>query len=199
MKPIKSGGDFKQAPAGPHPAILYSLIDLGTQESNFNGQVGKPKRRITMRFELHGDDCKMDDGRPLSIGKSFTLSSHSKGNLRPFMESWRSKAFTDEEFENFDLQNMLGKPCILTLVEDGDYMAIEGISKLLSGMTPPLQVNKNVYFNLDQFDRSVFDGLSDKLKETIRLSPEWKKLNGLLPPDAPVASNEPPFSDEIPF
>ncbi|MET4754488.1 hypothetical protein ABIB08_008867 [Bradyrhizobium sp. RT11b] len=34
-----------------------------------------------MRFELHGEDTKLDDGRPMLIGKQFTLSSHAKGSL----------------------------------------------------------------------------------------------------------------------
>lgn len=198
MKPQKSGGDFKQPPAGPHPAILYSLVDLGTQESSYQGQPSKPKRRITMRFELHGDDCKMADGRPLSIGKSFTLSSHSKGNLRPFMESWRGKAFTDDEFEAFDLQDMLGKACILTLVEDGDYMAIQGISRLMAGMAAPVQVNRDVYFSLDEFDLTAFNQLSDKLKDVIRKSPEYARVTGQVQPDTATAG-APPFDDEIPF
>lgn len=197
MKPQKSASDYKQAPAGPHPAILYSLVDLGTQESSYQGQPSKPKRRIAMRFELHGEECKMPDGRPLSIGKSFTLSSHSKGNLRPFMEAWRGKAFTDEEFENFDLQNMLGKACILTLVEDGDFMAIQGISRLMTGMQAPVQVNKDVYFSFDDFNESVFNGLSEKLKETIRKSPEYARATGAE--TTPAANSGVPFDDEIPF
>lgn len=201
MKPQKSAGDFKQVPEGPHPAILYSLIDLGTQEGTYQGKPAKPKRKIAMRFELHGEDTKMDDGRPMSIGKTFTLSSSSKGNLRPFMEGWRGKAFTDEEFEAFDLRNMLGKPAIVTIVEDGEYRVINGISRLIAGMTAPVQANPDTYLCLEEgeYDGTVFDKLSDKLKETIRQSPEWKALNGLAPIPAPTAKQDVPFDDEIPF
>jgi hypothetical protein len=202
MKPLKSAGDFKQVPEGPHPAILYSLIDLGTQEGTYQGKPAKPKRKIAMRFELHGDEAKMDDGRPMSIGKTFTLSSSSKGNLRPFMEGWRGKAFTDEEFEAFDLRNMIGKPAIITIVEDGEYRVINGISRLMSGMTAPEQSNKSVYLSLDpaEFDEMTFTGLHEKTKETIRQSPEWKTLNGIaLPAAAPATSTAAPFDDEIPF
>ena len=199
MKPLKSAGDFKQVPEGPHAAVLYSLIDMGTQEGTYQGKPAKPKRKIAMRFELHGDEAKMDDGRPMSIGKTFTLSSSSKGNLRPFMEGWRGKAFTDEEFEAFDLRNMLGKPAIITVVEDGEYRVINGVSRLMSGMIAPTQANASLYLSLDpeEYDAQVFDMLSDKMKETIRQSPEWKALNGISP--APSASADAPFDDSIPF
>jgi hypothetical protein len=201
MKPLKSGSDFPQIPTGPHSAILYSLIDLGSQEGTYQGKPTKPKRKITMRFELHGEDTKMDDGRPMSIGKTFTLSSSSKGNLRPFMEGWRGKAFTDEEFEAFDLRNMLGKPAIITVVEDGDYRVINGVSRLLAGMTAPEQVNPSVYFSLEaeEYDRNTFDKLSEKVKDTIKQSPEWKALNGIEMKSPMKISSEPAFDDEIPF
>lgn len=203
MKPLKSAGDFKQVPEGPHAAMLYSLIDMGTQEGTYQGKPAKPKRKIAMRFELHGVDAAMDDGRPMSIGKTFTLSSSSKGNLRPFMEGWRGKAFSDEEFEAFDLKNMLGKPAIITVVEDGEYRVINGVSRLMSGMVAPVQFNPSIYLSLDpeEYDGQMFDMLSDKMKETIRLSPEWKALHG-IPVAAEVPAAKPDnygFDSEIPF
>lgn len=204
MKPLKSAGDFKQVPEGPHPAVLYSLIDMGTQEGGtYQGKPVKPKRKIAMRFELHSEDTRMDDNRPMSIGKTFTLSSSAKGNLRPFMEGWRGKAFSDDEFEAFDLRNMLGKPAILTVVEDGEYRVINNISRLMTGMTAPTQHNPSLYLSLEpgEYDPLVFDMLSDKMKDTIRQSPEWKALNGQLPAsDAPVAkADDYGFDSEIPF
>ncbi|MGX7703821.1 phage replication initiation protein, NGO0469 family [Methylobacterium sp. Gmos1] len=203
MKPQKSGGSYRQPPAGPQPAILYSLIDLGTQEGNYQGRITR-KRKINMRFELHGEDCQMDDGRPMSQGMTFTLSSHPKGALRPFMEAWRSKSFTDEEFEAFDLRKMLGVPCILTLVQDGDYMAINGISKLIAGMAPPVQKNPSIYLSLEpgEFQPHLFDGLSEKMKETIRKSPEYAALTGQAQATggSPMKiSDDVPFDDDIPF
>ncbi|WP_342150256.1 phage replication initiation protein, NGO0469 family [Methylorubrum sp. SB2] len=205
MKPLKSSGGFQQPPAGPHPAILFAIIDLGTQEGTHKGKVTK-RRKILMRWELHGEGCEMDDGKPMSQAERFTLSSHQKGNLRKFMEAWRSKAFTDDEFENFDLRNMLGKPCILTLTEDGDYMNVNGITKLMAGMTTPEQVNPSLYFSLapGEFEPHVFDGLSDKLKELIRKSPEYVAATHPMGTEgvggSPMnISTDAPFDDDIPF
>lgn len=98
----------------------------------------------------------------------------------PFMEGWRGKAFSDEEFEAFDLQNMLGKPAILTIIEDGEYRAINGISRLIAGMTPPARFNDEVFLSLEpgEFNETVYNGLSDKMKAIIAESPEFKALNG---------------------
>lgn len=201
MKPQKSAGNFKPVPEGPHPAILYSLIDLGTQQGTYQGKPANPKRKIAMRFELHGEDTKLEDGRPMSIGKTFTLSSSAKGNLRPFMEGWRGKAFTDDEFEAFDLQNMLSKPAIITVVEDGEYRVINGISRLIAGMQPPVMANKPVYLSLEpgEFDAAVFESLSDKVKDTIRQSPEYRIVTGQETAAFAQATGDAPFDDSIPF
>lgn len=201
MKPQKSAGNFKPVPEGPHPAILYSLIDMGTQQGTYQGKPANPKRKIAMRFELHGEDTKLDDGRPMSIGKTFTLSSSAKGNLRPFMEGWRGKSFTDDEFEAFDLQNMLCKPAIVTIVEDGEYRVINGISRLIAGMTPPVMVNSAIYLSLEpgEFDEGVFNSLSDKMKDIIRQSPEYQGLNGKVIDAAVGGMNADAPFDDIPF
>ena len=52
----------------------------------------------------------------------------------------------------------------------------------MRGYEPPAPHNEVIAFDLAAPDYSVFEKLSDKLKETIRLSPEWAALN---PPPAP--------------
>jgi hypothetical protein len=123
------------------------------------------------------------------------------------MEAWRSKAFTDDEFEAFDLRNMLGKPCVLTIVEDGDFMTINGISKLIAGMAPPVQHNLSIFLSLEQDDfvPAVYAQLSEKMQGIIAQSPEYKILTGQMVEPAVATSNaaatsaDVPFDDDIPF
>jgi len=72
------GGEFERCPPGMHLARCYRIIDLGTQKSEYMGQV-KYLHKVMLGWEIHGmhDDgapIKMKDGRPFAIFKNYTLS-----------------------------------------------------------------------------------------------------------------------------
>lgn len=170
---------FEKCPEGNHIAVCYEVLDLGTQEMNFQGEV-KHKHMIWIGWET--PDEQMDDGRPYVIGKRYTLSSHEKSTLRKHLESWRGKRFTDDELESFDIANLIGAGCLLNVVHsenDGrTYANIEAVARLPKGTTAPPLVNDATYLSLepDAFDANVFAGLSERMQETIAQSPEYHSL-----------------------
>jgi hypothetical protein len=184
MKFDKSaGGDFPLQPAGTHLAVLFQLIDMGTQQVTYEGRT-KDVRQVKLVFELHGDEAKLSDGRPMAISKTFSRSGHEKSGLRLFMEKWRGKKFTDDELSAFDFRTMLGKPCLLNVVhkemKDGTMAQIEGASRLMQGMTPPAPINDLLYVSLDaeDYEATAFNKLSQKMKEKIWPTKEYKALQG---------------------
>jgi len=70
--------EFQIAPTGSHLARLYRIIDLGTQKSEYMGKVNM-LRKVKFFWELHGDDLKTDDGKPLIQTRNYTLSLGRKG------------------------------------------------------------------------------------------------------------------------
>jgi hypothetical protein len=48
-------------------------------------------------------------------------------------------------------------------------------------MDAPAPVGETLFFSLSEFDQAVFDKLSDKIKDKIRMSPEYKSLTGAAP------------------
>ncbi len=218
--PKNEGGNFEQTPAGTFMARCFRIIDLGSHEKTFQGEA-KLKRLIQIGFELAGEN--MEDGRPFSINKRYTLSTHEKANLRKDLESWRGAKFNDSDFGpgGFDVRNLLGVPATLTIVHsenDGkNYSNIASIGKAMKGVTIPPQVNPSVYISLtpDRFDREAFEALSDKMKLFISDSPECRKLFDSKPssrpsPNAPLDLGKaltefggrefaPLDDDEVPF
>lgn len=204
-KPSEGGGDFELAPIGTHLAVCYRVVDLGTQETTFDGQT-KHAHKVLLCWEL--PDEKMSDGRPFIIQSRYTWSMHEKANLRKHLEAWRGVAFSEKDFGKggFDIKNILGKPCILTVVHaehtGKTYANVAGVGKLMKGQTSPQQINSSVYLWLhkDRWDASVYASLTDGLKSTIAKSPEYQELAS-----PPTASNGSPphgmdaMDDEIPF
>lgn len=189
------GGDYEQPELGSFAAICFRVLDLGTQDILWQGQK-KRQHKVLISWEL---SQKMKDGRPFTIAKKYTLSLAEAAALRKDLESWRGKKFTPDEIETFSEKNILGKPCLITLVssKDGQYVNVGNVTAVPSGLPVPSQVNPSVFLSLqkEEFDQKVFDALTDKMKATIMLSPEWHELKGL---PVGTASDEAPTGDEEP-
>lgn len=206
MKATDSGsGTFEQAPTGTHVARCYKLIDLGTQLREFQGE-SKKSRQFIMGWELPGELMTTGEyaGQPFTVSKFYTLSLHEKATLRAHLKSWRGRDFTPAELEGFDLKNLLGKACMVSVVmNDKGRATVGGVMALPKGMTVPDAVNPNVYFSLDpeEFDPAAFDAFSDKMKAIITPSDEYKARSEKPKAKAPAPAGAAEFEDdtEIPF
>lgn len=178
------GGSFELCPSGTFVATCYRFLDRGTQISEFNGE-RKRRREVMLTWEL--PDEMMTDNRPFSVSKTYTWSMHEKATLRKDLESWRGLAFTDADFDGpkaFNTKKLIGAPCMLTVTHttkgDKTYANVAAIGKLIRGMQPPAMINKGVYIALvkDEFDVQAMGELSDKMKQIVMESPEYKELMG---------------------
>lgn len=182
------GGNYKRVPAGAHVGRCYSLVDLGTQLST--GQYGeKMQHKIQIKWELFGEDeqgtpLTTDEGLPMTISKSYTLSLSDKASLRKDLASWRGRDFTEEEAKAFDVTKLLGAYCMVNVTTSENngktYTNVAGLTPLPSALknSKPTPVHENVIFNLDEPDWALFDSFHDKLKEAIKRSPEYAQASG---------------------
>lgn len=197
------GGDFELPEAGTYSARCYRVIDLGTQH---NERFNKDARQVVVSWELIGTEMQSDpESRPFTMHQTYTASLHEKAKLRQHLESWRGRAFTDKELAAFDLDNILGKPCLLGVVhkktESGKTFAnVSAVMAVPKGQ-PEIGslVNPCVSFDLDAPDWKAYDELSDRMKERIQASPEYQAHMGEAPPP-PSDDDAPPAGDDgIPF
>src|SRR5579864_8353527 len=113
MPAVSGGGNYDPAPEGNHVAVCFAAIDFGTQPPTFPGAT-EHKRIVYIGWEL--PDEKTSDGRPFTIGKQYTYSSHPKSTLRRDLEAWRGKKFSDSEIEDFDIAKLIGAGCMIGIV-----------------------------------------------------------------------------------
>lgn len=202
------GGDFKSVPSGSHIAVCNLVADLGLQPGS--AAYPAPKHKVYIRFEVPAErveyekDGKKIDG-PVVIGSFFTASMHEKATLRARLEGWRGRKFTDDEAANFDVSTILGKPCMLTVVENviGDkvYTNIASISPLPKGVSAPINENDLLYYAED--DRQQLKVLPDWIKEKIanQIKPKAESATGTYAnrPDKYDYSDVGITDDDIPF
>jgi len=180
------GGDFKKVPQGVHMARCYSLIDLGTQLTH--GQYGdREQHKIRIAWELYGEDDNGEalvverDGKvmPMTISKSYTLSLSEKSNLRKDLQSWRGRAFTDEEAKGFDISKLLNAYCMINVTHSETngktYANVASITPIPSALknSKPEPIHETVVFDLDNPDWDLFNSFHDKLKDANKSSPEF--------------------------
>lgn len=178
------GGDFELIPSGTHLARCYLMADLGHQKTSYQGsELIKPQ--VLISWELTNE--KMKDGRPFVISKTYTASLNEKANLRAHLESWRSRAFTEEEAKAFDLKKVLGAACQLSIVHNESkgktYANIKAVTSIPKGITAPDLINPKVAYELG--DELAWEKL-----------PEWiqKKINERVSEPEPEAKAE--FQDD---
>lgn len=215
--PESSGGfDRKLVPQGTHLATCYSMIQLGTVEQEYMGET-KMLHKVMLTFEIPEETItiKKDDKEvelPMSISKEYTFSMGDKATLRKDLESWRGKAFTEEEAKNFEIDVLLSKPCLLNIVHktsrSGKERAeIAGISPLMKGMAKPTQINKSVLFSFDTWDLEVFNSLPEWIRKKIESSQEYQAKGALAKFDMPEIPEDEPLElssandaeDDLPF
>ena len=175
--PVSGSGGFQQAPAATHAARCIKLIDLGTQQNEYQGAVTY-KRQMIVVWELPNELMTGEhEGKPFVVSKFYTFSMHENATFRKDLQNWTGRILTDEEAAEYDVSSILDSACMLSVVHNEKGKAkITSVMGLPKGMILPPRTNPIVLFSLDAFDESVFNDFSDGLKAIIAKSPEYKLI-----------------------
>lgn len=186
-----------QPTIGTHTARCFSIVDVGTQKVAFEGQ---EKFLHQVRFDWELPEEVMEDGRPFTIGREYTLSFGKNAALTDLIQSWKGADIS----KGYALATLLSEPCNITVVHnEKGYAKIASVAPLKKNEVAPPQVNKSRRLWLASYKHTDFEALPDFLKEKIKLSPEYQEI--INPTSRPVSSSkaaeEAPadLEDEIPF
>ena len=180
--------EYILVPAGTHQAVAYNVWDLGWQTIDYMGQT-KIVGQLIVGWEIDEIIPSGDfQGKRFAISKRYTKSLYEKANLCKDLESWRGKAFSDEEKKGFDVEKLIGVNCLLSVVhktskKKGNTYAVAGaVMKLPKGSMPIKPEN----------DRTTPDWVK-KLQDAQTDNPEAHG-NGHQEPEVSDDSEEPmPF------
>jgi hypothetical protein len=219
MKAKDVSKPFPLPAAGPCPARLTQIIDMGTSTNPING---KDRHQIFMGFECptrtyekeEKDNPGVKITVPHIVGTFFTLSLSPKANLRQFLESWLGRTMSPETAKNgFDMKLLHDKVAYISIMHDqkdnGDVKPkISTIMPCPPEIICPPRVTSLVYFSLDpeEFSAGALSSLTNFFQEKIRASHEWAELTGqpthatagMAPAGAATGGND-GFDDDIPF
>ncbi len=184
------------APEGTHHAICVGLVEVGTVDSEWQGET-KNLHKIRLTFELP-DELHDFNGeeKPLVVSQEYTLSMGEKANLRKLVEGIIGVAFHDEEAESFNIEELLGKNCLLAIKHKesktgNKYVIISSASPLMKSMKDKKPFNPIKVLTYEKWDAEYYSSLPDFLKDAMKATPEYQKMFGI-----PYPAEE---SDGIPF
>jgi len=199
---------FKLVPTGSHLGRCYRLVDLGTQKTDYMGTM-KAQRKIMIGWELFGEDDKgnpllTDDGKPMAIFKNYTMSWADGATLRKDLQSWRNKAFSAKEMDEFDLKTVIGVYCMINVVhkatENNVYANVGGVGPvptLIKQAGLPEPVNENQIFMISNPNMKIFETFGEGLRHKIESSPEWQMRGSRKATQAPSGFDD--MNDDVPF
>jgi hypothetical protein len=178
------GGDFKLATPGNHPAVCTMVADLGKQRVQSAMYGDSIKHQVYVRWELTDEPFEWQDkdtgvskSGNMSIGKTFTLSLHENSTLRPILESWRGKPFTEEERKGFDITKLAGAACLVNVAHevgnDGKTRAkVSAVTPIMKGMEKPTPLSTPLIYEdehmgaYDDLPEWLRTRINDQVKET---------------------------------
>ena len=115
---VPEAKDFELLEQRTHVATCTAFIDLGTQD----GQYG-PKRTVRIMWEVASK--LREDEKPFVVSALSNFSVSDKSKLKPFIEAMMGRKLTREELkgsasERFDTRDLIGRPCLIQVVHEGD-------------------------------------------------------------------------------
>lgn len=200
------GRDFKKVPVGCHFAICNMVVDLGVQETTYQGE-SKRTHQIYLRWEVPDERVTYEkDGReiegPLSIGATYTLSMSPKANLRKVIENWTGESFPQEN-ASYDVLQLAGTCCQIMVAHKASggkvYANVTGVMGISKDQRQRAESAKSevgvVVYDLETDDPDMFSRLPKWLREKIDDRVPDTRPGGQVPAN----NNTGDFDDDIPF
>ena len=138
----EGGNSTPPVEEGTWTAVCVGVVDLGTQSENYEGDL-KEARKVLIFWDI--PDQRMNykgEDKPRRISARYTVSLGEKANLRRVLEAWRGRKFTREELDGFDLNAVIGAPCMLCVMHKpkksgGVFSSVQSVMALPKGMPRP--------------------------------------------------------------
>jgi hypothetical protein len=197
------GVNFERCPAGSHSAVCIGVYDIGDHIVSYQG-VEKMKRKLIICWEIDEKITTGDyAGKRFVVSKEYNSYLHEKSSLRHDLESWRGRAFTEEELQGFDVEKVVGVPCLVHVIHEKSkngytYVKVSTVVSLPKSMS---KITQETDWSNDQYPnwikkKQIEGGIQD-------ISIEEKKQQQTSQPDSQNSSitfDEDTYPDDgVPF
>ena len=191
-------------PAGLNLAVCYSIIDLGTQEEQFQGKPATFAQKVHYSFEFPNLPQVVFDNakgpQPMAIFQEYTVSANEKAKLPKVLSSWGSIPVKDiKAITPAFLKAFLTQACMLSIAHTPAKTAVDSetqrpilyaqiaqnglavMPKMADTPKPANIINAVKFLDLDAFDWNVYNSLPQFLQDKIAKCKEWNSITMKFP------------------
>ncbi len=188
---------------GTYPARLVRVIDLGLQSRNpYKGQEKPPAYQVDLTYEMLDvfmvdKEGKEDETKPRWISETINLNNP---NADLAISTKRAKALDPDDDHDFNLAEMVGSPCMVTIVHKESkgktYANVGNVTTMRpkDAAKAPELVNEPVVFDLEEPNMEVFknfpDWIQDKIKGNLEFNGSKLQANLGITAQAPDENQE---------
>lgn len=157
--PCNAPGQFTPAdpiPSDTYTAFISAVVDFGTQDvPDFKDRTKiKQQRQVRVGFVI--PDLVDKDGRFRMTGRTYTASLDEKAGLRKLIHAAEGRIFADDAVANYDLERLLRRPVLLSIVQKprndgkGVYSQIDSVMALPRGINAKAPESVDyLYYSID--------------------------------------------------
>lgn len=160
---------------GVYMAVCVGVVDLGEQYSEVYKSYSN---KVKFVWALPGETIEIDGKKEeRQLSREFAVATKKNSKLRTFLCGWNSKNYSDEEFQELDLFDQIGKVCQLNVVlnDTGEYANVDSIMPIPKGFPAPTTTTEFIKWDMDAWDDSVFEKLPAWTQEQIKKSTQYQK------------------------
>lgn len=173
-----TGLDIPLLPTGLSQAVLTDIIDQGTQQKEFNGEISH-RREVRLGFTFPNLKFTFDEDKGAEMRRKSiwaTMSAHPKSKIYGILTSITGKGLPEE----IEMGDYIGLNCLLNIKHEANSKGvivdkIVGFNPLMAGTKIANIIGR--VFDLDAPDMDVFKSLGEKEQATIKESPEFKSAD----------------------
>lgn len=170
--------DFTPIPDGTYLGVCSMIVDLGMMYSE---TYKKSQRKVMIGWQLPEETIEVNGKpEPRVVTNRYTATLSENGNLYRDLIAWRGRPFTEEELNAFELVNIIGTSCLLTIStsKNGErtYTNVTGVAKLLKGMAKGELSGEPLIFNLDAATPEDVEQLPQWVGNQIKKSVTYQEM-----------------------
>lgn len=165
--------EFELPEAEVYTGALVGIFDLGLQESQYG-----EKHQVHLVFEI---DYDKQDGKKFLVGNTYTASLYEKATLRKVAEALLRRSMSDEEAEDFDLFDLLGKACLVDVVHNEGkgkhagktFVNVKNVSKIMKGQQPYRPTSEIMKYDYSVDGKNIPVNTPKHITQWIQRSKTW--------------------------
>ena len=169
-------------PDGQYPAILYRIVQLGTQVEKFKNQ-NRSVKKVLFSFVIPSvTKSHKAELVPYVVHKEYTESLFETAHLRRDLIKMVGHDFlTEETNTDYDLADQIATACLVTTRQrvinpTTTYVDIIDFAPIPDDMLSPDFTTDLSLFTLSPFNWNAFMALSERIRNRIMASKEYQAL-----------------------